>query len=74
MKVQYASETREGGVWHSRGGGDDGVTGSPAVGSGSATVSWGFRSRHSLHALTNRSWSDDARDGASSRAQPQVPM
>ena len=74
MKVQYASETRDGGFWHSRGAGEAGVTGSPAVGSGSVTVSWGFRARQSLHALTKRSWSVDARDGASRRAQPQAPM
>jgi hypothetical protein len=74
MKVQYESETRDGGDWHSRGGGDAGVTGSPAVGSGRATASPGFRFRQSLQAFKKRSWSDEARDGASSRAQPQAPM
>jgi hypothetical protein len=74
MNVQNAFETRDGGFWHSRGGGEAGVTGSPAVGSGRVTVDCGFRTRQSLQAFRNRSWSDDAREGASSRAHPQAAM
>jgi hypothetical protein len=45
-----------------------------ADGLATLTVDDGFRCRQSLHAFTNRSWSDEAPDGAVRAAQPQASM